>query len=187
MTVLMAQGISVNATLVFSPEQADRCIDAMREGIVQTDKRVDGVISVFVSRFDRLLDEKLVAAGIQPAKTGIFNAAKIYNRIEEAGLHNVRTLFASTGVKGDTLRPDYYIRELLAPHSVNTAPLSTIEAYIKNPSYEPQLPISSQQIHAYFDQVHQAGIDMEEVYRSLLEDGLVAFEEAFAQMLERIE
>jgi len=187
MTVLMAQGISVNATLVFSPEQADRCIDAMREGIAQTDKRVDGVISVFVSRFDRLLDEKLVAAGIQPAKTGIFNAAKIYNRIEEAGLHNVRTLFASTGVKGDTLRPDYYIRELLAPHSVNTAPLSTIEAYIKNPSNEPQLPISSQQIHAYFDQVHQAGIDMEEVYRSLLEDGLVAFEEAFAQMLERIE
>jgi len=98
-----------------------------------------------------------------------------------------RTLFASTGVKGDALNPDYYIRELLAAHSVNTAPLATIESYIENPIGEPKLPISVEEINVYFDQVRGVGIDMNQVYASLLNDGLVAFEEAFAQMLESIQ
>jgi len=187
MTALMAQGISVNATLIFSPEQAAKCIEAMREGIAQTQERVDGVISVFVSRFDRLLDEQLIVAGVEPAKVGNLNAAQIYNLVEEANLPNVRTLFASTGVKGDALTPDYYIRELLAAHSVNTAPLATIESYIETSAGEPKLPIATEEINVYFDQVRSAGIDMEQVYRSLLHDGLVAFEEAFAQMLESIQ
>ncbi len=187
MTALMSQGISVNATLIFSPEQAAKCIEAMREGISQSQKRVDGVISVFVSRFDRLLDEQLIVAGVEPAKVGNLNAAQIYNLVEEANLPNVRTLFASTGVKGDTLSPDYYIRELLAAHSVNTAPLATIESYIETSAGEPKLPIATEEINVYFDQVRNAGIDMEQVYRSLLHDGLVAFEEAFAQMLESIQ
>jgi len=75
MTALMAQGISVNATLIFSPDQAAKCIDAMQAGIAQTQERVDAVISVFVSRFDRLLDEKLVVAGVEHAKAGNYNAA----------------------------------------------------------------------------------------------------------------
>jgi len=187
MTALMAQGISVNATLIFSPEQATKCIEAMREGISQTQERVDGVISVFVSRFDRLLDEQLIAAGVEPAKVGNLNAAQIYDLVEEANLPNVRTLFASTGVKGDALTPDYYIKELLAAHSVNTAPLATIESYIQNPAREPKLPMSTEVIDSYFNQVREAGIDMEQVYDSLLRDGLVAFEKAFAQMLERIQ
>jgi len=186
MTALMAQGISVNATLIFSPAQAERCVIAMREGIAQSNRRVEGVVSVFVSRFDRLLDEKLSAAGVAPSKVGIYNAAKIYSMIEEAALPEVRTLFASTGVKGETLRADYYIRALLAPHSVNTAPLMTIESYIQSPLSVASLPIASEEIDRYFAEVAAAGIEMERVYSQLLQDGLKAFEEAFAQMLERI-
>ncbi len=187
MTALMAQGISVNATLIFSPAQAEKCIEAMRAGLSQTQERVDGVISVFVSRFDRLLDEKLASAGIEPAKVGNLNAAQIYNLIEHASLPNVRTLFASTGVKGDALPSDYYIRELLAAHAINTAPLATIESYIEAPSKEPKLPIATGAIEAYFATVEEAGVDMDEVYSLLLNDGLVAFEEAFANMLESIQ
>ncbi len=186
MTALMAEGISVNATLIFSPEQARKCLEAMQAGIDSCQSKVHGVISVFVSRFDRLLDERLAAAGIIPFKVGIYNAAKIYAMIEEVGVPEIRTLFASTGVKGDALRADYYIRELLAKHTVNTAPLATIESYIQSPLNTPRLPISQEEIDKYFLQVEEAGIMIEEIYALLLEDGLEAFENAFEAMLANI-
>ena len=99
----------------------------------------------------------------------------------------IRTLFASTGVKGDALPADYYIRELLAARSVNTAPLATIEHYIKDAATPAPLPLDSAHIESYFEEVAKAGICMDEVYGTLLNDGLVAFEEAFAQMLQSIE
>ena len=145
MTELLSNGISVNATLVFSPKQAQKCLKTMKKGLddfeVSGGGRCEAVISVFVSRFDRLLDSDLEKEGLETAKTGIYNAAKIYNLVEANHTPSVRTLFASTGVKGDDLPADYYMRELLAPHSVNTAPLATIEAYIATEASAPKLPI----------------------------------------------
>ena len=186
MHVLMGKGISVNATLVFSPAQAQHCLEAMQEGIVIAKERVNGVISVFVSRFDRLLDEKLTACGIEPSRTGILNAAKIYTLVEKSAAANIRTLFASTGVKGEVLSTDYYIRELLAKHSINTAPLATLESYVLSPSNIAKLPLSEEEIEAYFLKLKQQGIEIDEVSQSLLEDGLAAFEQAFQEMLKRI-
>ena len=158
----------------------------MQKGIRESDTRVEAAISVFVSRFDRLLDDKLAKSGVAKAKVGNLNAANIYNTIEAANEPNIRTLFASTGVKGDELRPDYYIRELLAKHSVNTAPLATIESYIEEPLSSAELPIAVAEIDAYFLEVKRAGIDMQSVYNLLLKDGLEAFEKAFEDMLESI-
>jgi len=190
MTELLSTGISVNATLIFSPEQARRCLKAMKEGIDTFSNnggcRVEAVISVFVSRFDRLLDADLEKEGLDVAKTGIYNAAKIYNLIEKNHTPSVRTLFASTGVKGDDLPADYYIRELLAPHSVNTAPLATIEAYIAKKETAPKLPIDDDVINGYFTKLGDNGFDMDEVYATLLKDGLEAFEKAFEEMLESL-
>jgi transaldolase len=186
MRELLSQGISVNATLIFSPEQALKCVEAMKEGIAASERRVNAVISVFVSRFDRMLDEKLEAAGVDASKVGNYNAAKIYSLIESHKVPQIRTLFASTGVKGDNLPADYYIRELLAARSVNTAPLATIEHYIKEEADLAKLPLDMAHIDAHFEAVENAGIQMEEVYETLLKDGLVAFEEAFEQMLESI-
>ncbi len=122
---LMNCAISVNATLVFSPEQAKNSFTAMTRGISKCEAdggcRVEGVISVFVSRFDRKLDERLREIGIDGGRTGIYNASKIYNMVESNSIPNIRTLFASTSVKGGSLPKDYYISELVAPHSINTA------------------------------------------------------------------
>lgn len=186
MRELLSNGISVNATLIFSPEQALKCVEAMKEGIAATDAKVNAVVSVFVSRFDRMLDSRLETAGVESAKVGNYNAAKIYNMIESHNVPQIRTLFASTGVKGDSLPADYYIRELLASRSVNTAPLATIEHYIKEEATPAPLPIDMAHIDAYFEKVAGAGVEMDEVYETLLQDGLVAFEEAFEQMLESI-
>jgi transaldolase len=141
---------------------------------------------VFVSRFDRLLDPKLKELGLPTAKTGLYNAAKIYNMIETNHTPAIKTLFASTGVKGDELEPSYYIRELLAPHSVNTAPLATIQEYIKGVEASPKLPIFDDEIEEYFAKLEANGIDMQEVYNTLLSDGLVAFEKAFEDMLDTL-
>jgi transaldolase len=192
MTTLMENGISVNATLVFSPKQATQCFKAMTKGIEQGEKygacRVEAVISVFVSRFDRLLDAELEASGIDPYKTGIYNAGKIYNMIEGNGIPNIRALFASTGVKGDALAPNYYIEGLMAGHSVNTAPLETIEAHLAtNPSETKEaLPIDDAVLSGYFMNLEDNGFKMDEIYKQLLDDGLVAFEESFQAMLDKI-
>jgi len=190
MKELLSMGISVNATLIFSPDQARRCLKAMTAGLhnyeVFGGGKVNAVISVFVSRFDRLLDADFASEGMDVSKTGIYNAARIYNIIEKNHTPSIRTLFASTGVKGDNLPADYYIRELLAPHSVNTAPLATIESYISKKATAPKLPIEESEINGYFTKLKDCGFDMDEVYASLLKDGLEAFEKAFRDMLESI-
>ncbi len=192
MTVLIENGISVNATLVFSPKQAVQCFKAMTKGIEQGEKygacRVEAVISVFVSRFDRALDVELEACGIDPYKTGIYNAGKIYNMIEDNEIPNIRALFASTGVKGDALPANYYIEGLMAPHSVNTAPLATIEAHLKNHPFETKeaLPLDDKLINGYFMNLEDNDFNMDKIYKKLLDDGLVAFEESFQAMLNQI-
>ena len=186
MSTLLSEGISVNATLIFSPTQAGRCIKAMQKGMEQTNKKVDGVISVFVSRFDRMLDNELAQNGIETSLTGIYNAAKIYNMIEKCGSENIRTLFASTGVKGNDLPADYYMRELLASHSVNTAPLATIESYISVKPTPAKLPLEERVISGYFTKLSDNGFDMETVYATLLKEGLEVFEQAFQKMLDTL-
>lgn len=190
MEVLLGMGISINATLIFSPKQVQRCLKYMKRGIDAFEAsgggRVEAVISVFVSRFDRLLDSALRAEGLDVSKTGIYNAAKIYNIIEKNHTPSIRTLFASTGVKGDDLEADYYIRELLASHSINTAPLATIESYKPQSSKERSLPIDDEILNGYFTQLADYGFDMDEIYKQLLDEGVVAFEEAFSSMLDRL-
>ncbi len=190
MTELLATGISVNATLIFSPEQVRRSLKSMTKGLDSFEAhgggKVNAVISVFVSRFDRLLDEDLAQEGIDVSKTGIYNAAKIYNLVEKNHTSNIKTLFASTGVKGDSLPTDYYIRELFAPHSVNTAPLATIESYIAKKETAVKLPLEDSDINGYFTRLADCGFNMDEVYAKLLKDGLEAFEDAFQEMLDTL-
>ena len=191
MQVLISTGISVNATLVFSPKQAKRCLKAIKKGLdafyASGGGRCEAVISVFVSRFDRMLDNDLAHEGLDVSRTGIYNAAKIYNLIEANHTPAVRTLFASTGVKGDALSSDYYMRELLAPHSVNTAPLATIEAYISRPASTSKFPIEESEVNGYFTKLDDNGFDMDEVYAQLLKEGLEAFEKSFQEMLDSIQ
>ncbi|HEY9129271.1 MAG TPA: transaldolase [Sulfurovum sp.] len=187
MAELLSNGISVNATLIFSPKQTRRSLKAMKKGLDCFEKdgglRAEAVISVFVSRFDRMLDADLENEGIEVAKTGIYNAAKIYNIIEANNTPSIRTLFASTGVKGDDLPADYYMRELLAPHSVNTAPLATIESFIAKNAPAPKFPLEQSEINGYFTKLSDNGFDMNAVYNQLLNEGLEAFEKHFKRCL----
>ncbi len=186
MKALTAFGIPVNATLIFKKEQALACAKAFQEGMAEGKKVVDTVISVFVSRVDRVLDAQLVKNGIQTALSGIYNSAEIYEALEAMKVAGCRILFASTGVKGDDLAPHYYIENLLAYNSVNTAPVETILAFEQNGKKKKKLPISSEVRKAHFEKIAKIGIDFEAVLDGQIADGLEAFKVAFADILESL-
>ncbi len=182
---LIAANIHVNATLIFSPHQAAECLDAMARGFKRGGSS-HAVLSIFVSRFDRKLDAVMEAKGLPKGRVGIMNAAKIYNMIRHRDLPNTKALFASTGVKGGDYPAHYYISELVAPQSINTAPIATIEAFVKDGDKKPKLPISQEEIEKFFATLKAHGIDMKSVYDELLQAGLEAFVEAFEEILKEL-
>lgn len=186
MRELVSCGIAVNATLIFSKEQALSCAKAFSDGQSRSDKKVDTVISVFVSRIDRALDEVLFQHDIARGLSGIYNSADIYNAVQEMNVDGCRVLFASTGVKGDYLPKHYYIEKLLAYNSLNTAPIDTILAFNKDGNNEKALPISSEIIQEHFKKVEDIGIDFDEVINKQISDGLKAFKDAFKEILETL-
>lgn len=181
---LVASGISVNATLIFSLTEALSCSSAFKKGQEKTSEDVHTVVSIFVSRVDRKIDA-LLALEYQ-SKAGIVNAAMIYNQIEKMAVKNNRTLFASTGVKGDTLHPAYYVSELLASNSVNTTPLETIDSFVKEGSKDVQLPLEQKDMDALFQHLVEENIDLSEVLLELKAEGLKSFEEAFEEIMQSL-
>ncbi len=177
MEALAKDGININATLVFSPNQAAKALESISKG-----KNMQGVISVFVSRFDRKLNSSLTKQNLAKDKIGFFNAIKIYNQTEASGMENIKVLFASTGVKQDYLPKDYYVQNLYLPHSVLTLPLDVIET-IKDKEIEESFDFQTKHIDAFFGFLSPAGISLQKVYQELFDEGVKAFENAFINML----
>ena len=186
MKELTSLGIPVNATLIFKKSQAISCAKAFEAGVKKYGSKVDTVISIFVSRVDRALDATLSQNGVDVALSGIYNTADIYEEIESMNVDGCRALFASTGVKDDSLVAHYYIEELLAYNSVNTAPIDTIKAFNKNGKTDKKLPISQEVIQAHFEKVKNTGINFEEILDKQIEGGLESFKDAFKDILEAL-
>ncbi|MCI6988972.1 MAG: transaldolase [Campylobacter sp.] len=191
MSELLKLGVNVNATLVFSPFQTSKCLEAFRIGNAEFKKLNPAkelpkcVISVFVSRFDRVVDGELKKHNLPTAKFGIMNATSCYNLVERANLENVKTLFASTGVKGGDLEADYYIKSLKFKNSINTAPLDTLKKYAKNGGSDFIEPFSDGEIDEYFKAVRRV-VDKNALFDELLDDGLEQFEVAFAEIINSL-
>jgi transaldolase len=186
MKSLTLLGININATLVFSPIQAKQCAKVLNEGIKQSGKDTKAVISVFVSRFDRILDNILINFKLEPYKIGIVNATKCYYEIERFNNKNIRTLFASTGVKNDQIKPSYYIDNLIFPHTVNTAPLNTIKSWEENGIHTQSKILDENKCDEYFNVLKEKDININEIYDKLLKDGLSAFKVSFEKILNKV-
>ena len=186
MKELTSIGIPVNATLIFKQEQALSCAKAFEDGVKAYGKKVDTVISVFVSRIDRMLDSELEKNNIKPALSGIYNTLNIYESIESLSVLGCRVLFASTGVKGDSLSPHYYIENLLAFNSVNTAPIDTIKSFNSFGDKSKKIVVTKEEIQAHFEKIKKIGIDFDKVLDKQIVDGLEQFKEAFRDILESL-
>jgi transaldolase len=148
-TALIAAGISVNVTLIFSVKRYGAVIDAYIAGIeaATNPTHVHSVASFFISRIDSSIDALLKKDGSEVAtsllgKAAIANAHLAYQLFEEKfssprwqaqlarGAHKQRPLWASTGVKDPAYDDTRYVVELIAPDTVNTMPQSTLDAVI---------------------------------------------------------
>ncbi len=187
MKELSTSGISVNATLIFSPLQAKLCAQALNEGMhLSKNKDIQAVVSVFVSRFDGLCDNDFLAKNLPKSKLGIMNATKCYHEVNKEKNQNIRTLFASTGIKDMTLEKSYYIDKLIYPNSVNTAPLQAIKAWQDNGSKEGAKVPSENECDEFFGLMKKNDFDLEGIHRKLLDDGLNGFKTSFSKLLAKL-
>lgn len=186
MSALYADKININATLVFSTLQVQKCLNALGKHDNNSEITPKAVISVFVSRFDRFVEGAEFSANkVDSApnldsapKLGIYNAMKCYNIIENFSNPHIRTLFASTGVKGGALPASYYVTNLLLPNTINTAPLGTIKDFVAQKREFVEVPKNIDEFLANFE--------VEKIAQKLLNDGLEAFKIEFEKLLKSI-
>jgi transaldolase len=205
---LITDGINVNVTLLFSPERYKAVAMAYIEGLearVAAKKPIDRVASVasfFLSRIDTNVDpqlDKLTASGQVAAKSlrgkaAIANAARAYEIYEEliatprwqalvkAGARVQRLLWASTSAKDKTFSPVKYVDELIAPDTVNTAPLETINAYRQQGKPALRLRQHIAESAGVRDGLNKLGIDLDEVARVLEDEAVRKFVEPFDKL-----
>jgi transaldolase len=205
----IAAGLNINITLIFSVEQYEKVVAAVKEGLSrriadgQPVDRIRSVASVFISRIDSMVDGLLEALGGDVAerlagKAGLANATLIYEKylkhfsgeewraFEEKGAARQRPLWASTSTKN----PDYpdllYVDNLIATDTVNTVPPATLTAMLDHGS-------PGEDIHDFqgaadtLKQIHAAGIDLDHVMEDLLEQGVTKFADSFGSLYRQIE
>jgi transaldolase len=205
-TALIAAGISVNVTLIFSVKRYGQVIEAYMNGIEQCENpsQVHSVASFFISRIDSSIDGLLKKNGSAEAtallgKAAIANAHLAYQLFEEKfsterwsalsskGAHKQRPLWASTGVKNPSYEDTRYVVELIAPDTVNTMPQSTLDALIDHGVIRGNT-ISGQYPQAVevLKSLSALGISLDEVTTELEMDGVKKFAQAWDELLENV-
>lgn len=207
-TAVLAEGISVNVTLIFSVERHREVMDAYLAGLEAAKAaghdlaKIHSVASFFVSRVDTEVDSRLEKIGSADAlalrgKAGVANARLAYAAYEEVfagerfaalaahGARVQRPLWASTGVKNPDYPDTLYVTELVAPHTVNTMPEATIEAVADHGDVTGNTiagtASSAQQV---FDQLSAVGIDLTDVFLVLENEGVNKFEVSWGELLD---
>ncbi|GAA1976142.1 transaldolase [Amycolatopsis minnesotensis] len=209
-TRTLAEGISVNVTLIFSVERYEAVIDAFFAGLEQAKanghdlKGIHSVASFFVSRVDAEVDKRLEAIGTEEAKAlrgkaAIANALLAYDAFEKKfatdrwtalaadGANAQRPLWASTGVKSPEYSDTRYVDQLVVRDTVNTMPEKTMDATADHAEITGDT-VSGKGAEAQrvFDQLSAVGIDITDVFLTLENEGVEKFEKSWSDLLESV-
>ena len=184
---LVADGININLTLLFSRAQTVRAYQAYQQGLAQRAGQAAPqlVASFFISRIDTALDPQLPPQ--LQGKTALAQAAyrdwqQFFSQPSSA-VPTARLLWASTGVKNPAYPDTLYVDNLIAPHTVNTLPDAVLQAFTDHGRAADALSRPAVPAQPILDEVAALGIDLEALAAKLQQDGLAQFEQAFAQML----
>jgi len=199
---LIAAGIPVNVTLLFSRSQYRAAAEAYLRGIEKRiragqNAHVPSVASLFVSRWDgatasRLPSELANRLGIAISK----RTYKVYQEILEsdrwrrlarAGAQPQRLLWASTGTKDPELHPGYYLTALAAGGTVATVPEKTLLAFAESGAVEGVLGTDTAEADAVVEDVSGLGVDVDALAAKLQADGRDAFVASWNDLLACIE
>jgi transaldolase len=204
-TSVLAQGISVNVTLIFSLQRYEEVMDAWLSGLEQAKanghdlSRLASVASFFVSRVDSEVDKRLGDGHELRGQAAIANARLAYSRyeqvvagdrwtaLEQAGAKPQRPLWASTGVKDPAYDDTQYVVELVAPGTVNTMPEPTLDAVADHGTVRGDTVTGSyEQAQGVLDALREAGVDYDEVVQQLEDEGVSKFEDAWNGLIESV-
>ena len=198
------EGINVNVTLLFSTEAYAQVAESYIKGLERRHAEgksldVHSVASFFVSRVDTEVDKRLEELGRTDlrGRAAVANARAAYKVFQEifegerfaelraAGARVQRPLWASTGVKDPSYPDTKYVDTLVAPDTVNTMPMDTLEATADHGDIRAGTGLEDPA--ADLDALREAGIDMEDVTGKLLRDGVDKFVTPMEKLLEGIE
>lgn len=203
----LAEGVSVNVTLIFSLERYRDVIDAWVAGMTKAAKaghdvsRISSVASFFVSRVDSLIDPILEKKGRPElcGKAAIANAQLAYDlflrsqsrpafrELLDKGARPQRPLWASTSMKNPKYRDVLYIEELIGKDTVNTVPPQTLDAFRDHGKVRDALAGTAAAATDVMQQLERASVDMVHITKRLEEEGVASFVDSYEQLLASIE
>jgi transaldolase len=207
---MIAEGRSINITLIFSLARYAEVIDAYLGGLETLAGRggdlasVHSVASFFVSRVDTEVDRRLEAIGTSDAlalggQAAIAQAKLAYRlfhdrfagerweRLAARGAQVQRPLWASTSTKNPSYPDTLYVDGLIGSDTVNTLPEATIAAFEDHGTLARTIDSGVDHAGAVMDRLAEVGVDMDEVGRALEDQGVASFHQSFAHVLQTLE
>ncbi|BBY21055.1 transaldolase [Mycobacterium stomatepiae] len=208
-TATLAEGISVNVTLIFSVERHREVMDAYLAGLEKAREaghdlsKIHSVASFFVSRVDTEIDKRLEKIGSSEAldlrgQAGVANARLAYAAYQEVFEGGARfealkadrarvqrPLWASTGVKNPDYSDTLYVTELVAANTVNTMPEKTLDAVADHGVITGDtIRGTAEEAKGVFDKLSAIGIDVTDVFLVLENEGVEKFVESWTELLD---
>ena len=202
---LTAEGININATLMFSQGHYEAISHAYIRGLARNliPQRVASVASFFVSWVDTYVDRELERIGTEEAlalrgRVAIANSKLVYQRSREVflgegfarerkrGAHVQRVLWGSTSTKNPNYSDVMYVEGLIGPDTVNTLPLETINAFQDHGRVRRTLDEGLGEAEEVLADLRKVGVDLESVTERLQQDGVKAFADSFDQLLSAL-
>jgi transaldolase len=195
-------GVPINVTLLFSHEQYLVAAEAFMRGIERRiqaglDPSVPSVASIFVSRWDKAVAEKVPAAlrnrlGIAVAELAYVEYRNVLGsdrwlRLANAGARPQRLLWASTGTKDPEASDVLYVEALAAPFTINTIPDTTLEAFAEHGRVGALLPIDGGDAEDVLTAFADAGVDRRALAEQLQDEGAEAFDASWTSLLGSID
>jgi len=202
---LIAQGINVNATLIFSVKQYQSVATAYIRGLEKNNnpRKAASVASFFVSRIDTAVDKALEKTGKPAAlelrgKTAIACAKMIYKAFNEIfygtpfekqrsrGSRVQKIVWGSTGTKNPNYSDVLYVEEIIGQDTINTIPMATLKAFLDHGKVRNSIIENVQAAEQSLEYLKTYGIDLNAITDQLMRDGVQAFVQAYDQMLESL-
>lgn len=203
---LTGEGININVTLIFSLQQYEDSAMAYIRGLEKlADANVDfsrvaSVASFFVSRVDGKVDPKLVDLGNSElqGKIAIANAKMAYHRFGEIfsgprweklaaqGARVQRPLWGSTSTKNPDYPDTLYVDTLMGPHTVNTVPPETLDAFLDHGCAARTVDADVEEARQHLARLAELGIDLGDVTTQLMGEGVDAFADSFDELMSGI-
>lgn len=200
---MISEKRSINVTLIFSLERYAEVMEAYIAGLEAADgnlQDISSVASFFISRLDVEVDRRLNSLGTSEAlalrgKAAVANGKLAYalfsrtfsgprwETLEARGARVQRPLWASTSTKNPDYPDTLYVDELIGPHTVNTLPDNTLEAFKDHGTVARTIDFDVAAAQAVIDELATLGVDMVEVTQQLEDEGVAAFEKSFDELL----